>query len=144
MKKLLILVFLVSATVCAQGQRHEKIKALKIAYITEQLNLSSAEAEKFWPVYNDYDDKIAVLRKEERSEIFHRFRDGIEAMSDSEANELLDRAMIIKTKELEYNKILIQELRKVLSPKKIIKLKKVEEDFKRRLLERYKERRNNR
>ena len=144
MKKLLILVFLVSATVCAQGQRHEKIKALKIAYITEQLNLSPAEAEKFWPVYNEYDDKIAILRNEERVEIFQRFRNGIESMSDSEANELLDKAMTIKTKELEYNKILIQELRKVLSPKKIIKLKKVEEDFKRRLLERYKERRNNR
>ncbi len=36
------------------GNQGEKIKALEIAYITKQLNLSSEEAEKFWPVFNKY------------------------------------------------------------------------------------------
>jgi hypothetical protein len=144
MKKLLLIVFLVSTGLFAQGERHRKIKALKTAYITEQLNLSSAEAEKFWPVYNDFDAKMTTLRKEERRDIFEKIRTGMDTMSDEEANLLLDKVIAFKTSELEYNTEMVQELRKVLSPKKIIKLKKVEEDFKRRLLEKFRERKNHR
>jgi hypothetical protein len=144
MKKLLLIVFLVSTGLFAQGERHKKIKALKTAYITEQLNLSSEEAEKFWPVYNDFDAKMTTLRKEERRDIFEKIRMGMDAMSDEEANQLLDKVIAFKSMELQYNTEMVQGLRKVLSPKKIIKLKKVEEDFKRQLLERFRDRKNRR
>ena len=144
MKKLVLILFLISFGMNAQDDRNERIKALKIAYITEQLNLSSSEAERFWPVYNDHEEKMMSLRKKERREVFQRFRDGAEDMSNEEANELLDIALTVKTKELEFLKDLVANLRPVISPKKIIKLKKVEEDFKRRLLERFKQRRGNR
>ena len=36
----------------------KKLQALKIAFITQKLQLTSAEAEKFWPVYNQYDNEI--------------------------------------------------------------------------------------
>lgn len=144
MKKLLLIVFLVSTGLFAQGERHKKIKALKTAYITEQLNLSSEEAEKFWPIYNDFDAKMTTLRKEERRDIFEKIRMGMDAMSDEEANQLLDKVIAFKSMELQYNTEMVQGLRKVLSPKKIIKLKKVEEDFKRQLLERFRDRKNRR
>ncbi|MEO7961382.1 MAG: hypothetical protein ABIR19_07540 [Ginsengibacter sp.] len=41
----------------------EKIKALKIAFITQKLNLTTSEAEKFWPVYNQYDQEIHGIQK---------------------------------------------------------------------------------
>ncbi len=44
------------------GQRQEKIQALKIAFITQKLKLTPAEAEKFWPVYNQYNSEIKTLR----------------------------------------------------------------------------------
>jgi hypothetical protein len=44
------------------GQRQEKIQALKIAFITQKLKLTPAEAEKFWPVYNQYNNEIKTLR----------------------------------------------------------------------------------
>lgn len=44
------------------GQRAEKIQALKIAFITQKLKLTSSEAEKFWPVYNQYENEIKDLR----------------------------------------------------------------------------------
>ena len=34
------------------------MKALKTAHITDQLDLTSAEAEKFWPIYNEFDAKL--------------------------------------------------------------------------------------
>lgn len=126
-----------AATVQAQEGKHEKIKAWKTAYITEKLALSSEEAEKFWPIYNKYDEKFHDLRKKERNEIFRKLRDGLENFTDAEANELIDKNLSLESSELELRKQMTAELRKVLSPKKIIILKKVEEDFKRELLDRY-------
>lgn len=49
------------------GQRSEKIQALKIAFITQKLRLTSAEAEKFWPVYNSYTNEIRNLRLDNKN-----------------------------------------------------------------------------
>ncbi|HBC03582.1 MAG: sensor of ECF-type sigma factor [Aequorivita sp.] len=137
MNKLVILLFLLAATVQAQDGKHEKIKAWKTAYITEKLSLTSSEAEKFWPIYNKFDEKFHELRKKERTEIFKKLRDGLENLTDAEANELIDKNLSIESSELELRKQMTAELRKVISPKKIISLKKAEDDFKRELLDRY-------
>jgi len=142
---ILILVLLLSAGIHAQRQDHDKIKAFRTAHITEQLDMTSSEAEKFWPIFNLYDDKVEELRNEERTVIFSKIRNGgLDALSDKEANDLIDRFMEIKTLEITYKKEMIEELRKVISPKKIIKLNRAEESFKRMLLERLKQRRGKR
>ena len=58
----------------AQGKKgsREKIKALKVAYLTEQLNLTSSEAEKFWPIYNRFEKERYKLYYVKRSEIKKR------------------------------------------------------------------------
>jgi hypothetical protein len=137
MKKLIFIFLLLAATTQAQEGKYEKIKALKAAYITEKLALTPSEAEKFWPVYNSYDEKFRALRKKEHSEIFEKLRGGLDNLTDTEANELIDKNISIEFNELELRKQLTAELRKVISPKKIIILKKAENDFKRELLDRY-------
>lgn len=68
MKKILLLfLFSVTAMLSAMSQqrnndREEKLQALKIAFLTQKLELSAADAEKFWPVYNQYDREIQNLR----------------------------------------------------------------------------------
>jgi hypothetical protein len=47
----------------------QKIKALYIAYMTEQLNLNENEAQKFWPLHRDYSDEMRSNRKESGSEL---------------------------------------------------------------------------
>lgn len=47
----------------AQPNRAEKLEALKVAFITKELNLSSEEAQKFWPVYNGYFDELKKARQ---------------------------------------------------------------------------------
>lgn len=121
----------------AQDRKHEKIKALKTAYITEKLSLTSNEAEKFWPIYNKYDDKFHALRKKEKNEIYQKLRDGLDKMNDAEANALIDTSLSLESEQLELHKQMIAELRGVISSKKIIILKKTEDDFKRELLDRY-------
>ncbi len=138
MKKLTLILLIFTSVAFAQDGKHEKIKALKTAYITEKLALTTAEAEKFWPVYNLYDEKFHVIRKQERNEIFKKLRNGVDNLTDTEANALIDLSLSLEGQEIELRKKMTAELRQVISPKKIIILKKVEDDFKRELLERYK------
>jgi hypothetical protein len=57
-KYLLILFVMLGALSRAKAQDGEKIQALKIAFITQKLQLTPDEAQKFWPVYNQYDNEI--------------------------------------------------------------------------------------
>ena len=69
MKRYILIIFL--ALGCFQGvnaqeandAKAEKIQALKIAFITNKLQLTPAEAQKFWPVYDQYDNEIRRLPK---------------------------------------------------------------------------------
>ncbi len=151
MKKLVLVLLIVSTAVFAQGPKkggqgpnHEKIKALKTAHITSQLDLTSAEAEKFWPIYNDFDSKLMELRKNMRSENMGKLHKGnIDNLTDEEANMMIDKMLQMKTTELEYRKKLTQDLRGVIPPTKIIKLQRAEESFKRMLLDRLKQKGKN-
>jgi len=141
MKKIILLLTLMSTSLFAQENRHEKIEALKRAHITEALDLSSSEAEKFWPVYNSHEKKRMMLRKTERNEIFARLKErGLETLSEKEANSLIDKSLDIEAQEHTNHRDFILELKKVLAAKKILKLKKAEEDFKRRLLKQIRQR----
>ncbi len=137
MKRLLIAFLFFASVMQAQDGKHEKIKALKTAYITEQLGLTSEEAEKFWPIYNRYDEKFHDLRRKEKKEIFQKLKDGMENLSEAEANALIEKSILIESEELELCKQMNAELRGVIPSKKIIILQKVEYDFKKELLDRY-------
>lgn len=142
MKNIFILLLLITSI--ASAQRGEKIKAYKTAFITESLDLTSAEAEKFWPVYNAHEEKLKTLRRKERKEIFEIIKGDFNSLSEAEANTLLDKAIALKEQEFIYHKELVQNLKGIIPAKKILKLKKTEEEFKRTLLERMKKRRGGR
>ena len=125
----------------SQENKKEKIKALKIAYITKDLNLSSSEAEKFWPVYNAFDEKQYELRMIKMRKIRNELKSKpIDTFSDNEANALLNQISNIEDETFENRKKLIVDLRKIISPVKILKLKQAEDDFNKTLLKQYRKR----
>lgn len=65
----LFLFFIASHLAAQQESKHEKLEALKIAFITEKLSLTTKEAQNFWPVYNEYSQKIEKIRKAKRSDL---------------------------------------------------------------------------
>ena len=75
MKKTLVIIALIfSVTLFAQRPGKEKIKAFKTAFITEKLDLSQTEAQKFWPIYNEFEKKLENLRQRERTEINEKIK----------------------------------------------------------------------
>ena len=63
------------------------------------MELTPDEAEKFWPIYNAHEEKLHELRKKERKEIFEIIKGDFDALTDAEANLLLDRVIVIKENE---------------------------------------------
>ena len=123
-------------------ERREKVKALKVAFITEKLELTTEEAQKFWPIYNAYDESQAELRHEKMRAILNRFKPGnVENLSEKEASALLIQMEKIEEDLFNLRRKFIKDLQSIVSAKKIIKLKKAEEDFNRELLKQMREKR---
>ncbi len=114
----------------------EKIKSLKVAYITEKLSLDSKEAQEFWPIYNEYEEKRHELMRKEHTQIKDKLENS-DDLSEKEAKKLLTLKIAIEEDEEELDKAFLIEVSKVTSAKKALLLLKAEEDFKRDLIKQY-------
>ena len=144
MKKIILTTIIIMSCSNLFAQKFEKVKALKTAFITDRLDLSSDEAEKFWPVYNQYEKELHQLQVVERMTILDQIAEkgGVSKMTEKESADLLQKILDLNEKInlKEKNKYLA--LKKVISSQKILKLIKVEESFKRELFKLLQEQRN--
>jgi Spy/CpxP family protein refolding chaperone len=134
----LFLLFIASNLVAQQESKHEKLEAMKIAFITEKLSLTTKEAQNFWPIYNEYSQKIEKLRKTKRSDL-GELKINIENSSDKEIEALLSDVFDAKTKEIELQKEYYSKYIKLLPIKKVALLYQSEHQFKKELLKRIKD-----
>ncbi|MFD2515040.1 Spy/CpxP family protein refolding chaperone [Pontibacter locisalis] len=143
MKRFIILLFfclitLGSSVVVAQD-RSENVEAAKIAYITDKIELSPDQAQKFWPIYNEYETKRRELMRNYRG----GYRRDLEEVSEQEANARLNEMFETKERELALEKEYVAKYQKVLSAKQVIKLYRAEREFTKLLLKRLDHRRAN-
>ena len=120
MKQFLLVLFIaISSSIFAQdGPAQEKIQALKIAFITQKLNLSAAEAQQFWPVYNQYDQEIKNIQKgdalkseEQLLNIRKKYKSSFEnVIGQQKLNKLFNA-------ERDFRSVLIQRLKSQNVPK---------------------------
>lgn len=126
--QLLLLALAVLTSARAYSQRGEKLESLRIAFITNKLSLTSAESEKFWPVYNVYKKEVAEIRRQANLD------SNLEAMSDAEAEKAIQVSIDRMEKELALFKNLARDLKPILPARKIALLSKVERNFNEELL----------
>lgn len=139
-KLLVVLAILLTASTFAQRPAQERIKTLKVAFITERLGLTSEEAQNFWPVYNAHDESLQKIRRKERQR-FGSQLPYLEDLSENETSKLLAEFRTIQKEKFNLEQNFIADLENVLPSKKIVLLLKAEEDFKRRLLQQVRKRR---
>lgn len=140
-KKILFTLCFVALTLTSFAQkkeRQDKIKALKIAFITDKLELTETEAQKFWPIYNAHEKEMEMLRLNAREK---RRNLKIATLSDSDASKALDDMMAFEKEQLNKREDLIESLKTAIPSIKIIKLHLAEKAFNQRMLEEIKNRR---
>jgi hypothetical protein len=131
----LIALLISTLTFAQDGKLRNQIKASKVAFLTNELNLTTIEAEKFWPLYNTFEDK----QKEKIKGYRNRLDNSDDKLTEKEAAAAL--AQMEKTEDELYQlrKKFISDLKVILPVTKILKLKKADEDFNRKLLKQYKD-----
>ena len=129
------LICLLSLGSYAQQGGREKIKVAKIALITERLNLTPDEAQKFWPIYNEYASKQEEIR---RSFIEANRKHDPETASDEDNKRMLELGMQAKEKSLRLEKGYSERFLKIINNRQMLNLRKAEIDFKEMLLKRIK------
>lgn len=125
-------------------KRLEEIKAQKVAYITTKLDLSPAEAQLFWPVYNEYSQKKEAIHHERFGKKGKMGPVDHDKITEEEAGEMIDNMVADQEKMASIEKEYSLKFRKILPVKKVLRLYEAEMDFKRVLLNRIKERRPDR
>lgn len=136
MKQLFIFaVFALSLALPAAAQTGDKgkIDAIKVAYITKRLDLTEEEAQKFWPVYNKYEDEKEAARESTVGQ-YKDEKKPIDQMTEAEAEKMINDFIAFRAKDVDLMKKYVVEFRKVLPVKKVAKLITAEEHFKKMLL----------
>ena len=146
MKRILLItlfILMTSMQVFAQNERGGRFKALKTAFITNALDLSSKEAEKFWPIYNEYDKTIHLVKTQKTRQLTREIlaAGGIDNLSNDEASNITQQFIKIEFDVANAKRELLRKLSPVIPAKKIIKLFKAEQDFNKELLKKLRERR---
>ncbi|PUZ27723.1 hypothetical protein GA0116948_10628 [Chitinophaga costaii] len=151
MKSLKIILFILfgligsTAAVRAQDEPRpealEKIRSMQIAYLSKELDLTQDEAQKFWPVYNQYSKEVEALiteRKQTMQQI-HKSSTSAEDPSAQVSSELAyqQRMVDIKTRYKD-------QFMRVLPPQKVNTLYRAERDFRAQLIRQLKERQEGR
>lgn len=114
----------------AQPHGGGQIEAVKAEYLTRRLDLSPEEAQRFWPVYRNYQRDMFKIIQERRKARQEQKKSG-EQVDELEFEEDL----------LEVKKKYRKEFSEVLPPQKVNLLYQAEKDFKEELLKQLKDRR---
>lgn len=110
----------------------EKLKAAKVAFITTRLDLNSEQAEKFWPIYNEFSDKREGMIRQ-MAELNNRREQPI---SEAEAKSRVEKRFELQQQLLNEEKSFVSKVSSVLSYNQIFLLNGLSRDFARHIYQR--------
>lgn len=119
--------------VTAQNPNLDKLNSYKIAFFTRRLNLTSQEAEKFWPVYNDFQNKRNSIQIE-RQTLNRNINQNELNMSEKEMIDAGDKHVALQIQEAALSQEYHKKFKEVLSPTKVIRLYQAENQYRMLLL----------
>lgn len=149
-RQLLYIVFLLSSLLSIgqindrRDEKRERIKALRIAYISERLNLTPEEAQRFWPIFNAFDDKNMELHKQKKALMDKLRPENAITLSEKESGQLMLQDEQIENDIQNNRRQLVKNLQGVIPNQKIIMLRQLEIEFKQKLLDKIQDRRERR
>ena len=115
-------------------QRITEYKEKRKAYLAEKINLSEDQSNRFWPLYEEYNDKRMLLLHAFRQEM-KEFKD-LQSPSEKEYKVIVDSDLELKVKEVELMQEYYGKFRKTLTSEQTYNLMRAEDDFAREYVRR--------
>lgn len=115
----------------------DKIEAMEVAYLTQELELSVDEAQKFWPIFNDIKNEQNEL-KIAKKKLMYDMGKTYNTMTNDQAQGFVDGMFEIEKGLNESNfEARNRRIIKIIGPKRFLQLKKAEVEFRRKILREY-------
>jgi hypothetical protein len=137
MKRAIILILLAivlpDSVINAQNPNLEKLNNYKIGFLTKRLNFTSDEAEKFWPVYNEYQQQRNLIQTE-KVKLIRNFNQNESMLSNDQLSEIGDKLVKAMVQESDLAVAFHKKLKEVLPPAKVIRYYQAENQYKVQLL----------
>jgi hypothetical protein len=127
----------------AQNQNFEKFSTYKVGFFTKKINLTSEEAERFWPVYNDYQKQKNLIQRE-KILIIRDFNLNESSLSDNQLAEMGDKLIKYISDESSLAVAFHKKVKEILPPAKVIRYYQAENQYKLQLLKELQENRQQR
>ncbi len=106
-----------------------KIQSIKMDYLSDKMNLTSEEADRFWPVYKNYQNELNVVLHQKRQNMLNSKKNPQDIVNDN-----LDYDSKILTIKKRYN----DEFSKILPSDKLMHFYKSERTFNEEMINRLK------
>lgn len=116
--------------------KRREVENAKIAYITKEIDLKPEQAEKFWPMYNEYSDKRRAL-KFKIKQLRNKFDD--KSLTDEELNLTFDKIIEIKQQEIQLDIAYKERLLHIISIRQLVALYEAEKEFIRMIIRKARE-----
>ncbi|MBD2722009.1 hypothetical protein [Hymenobacter armeniacus] len=115
-----------------KGQRLGQLENAKIAFITNRVSLTQEQAQKFWPLYNEFSARRRELNRSGRL----LRRDVTEGMTDQQIRDTFNQAFATRQQELNLEKEYFDKFQKVISLRQVAQLFQAERDFTKEVIKR--------
>lgn len=122
-------------------EKRAEIEASRIPFYNSYLELTTAESDKFWPLFNEYTNKQKVLRQNHQKSIKAIRNKKLAELSNEESETLIKSELSLKQSLLDAEKEYVGKFRTVISVQKIAKLREAEVQFKKDLLQKARDKR---
>lgn len=145
MKYLILTILLFLSFTLSYGQRpdreydQEKLESARVAFFTNRLDLKSSQAEKFWPIYNQHNEKRTELMKK----VSATNREAMADITDAKAKELIEQRLFYQQQLLDLEKKLMIDVDSILSPTQAARLGGLNREFTRQVYRMHQGRRGN-
>lgn len=103
----------------------EKVRADKKLLVAQNMQLTEAEAKAFWPVYDQYQAELFLLRSR-TLKLIQNYSDSYKTMTNSKAKQLLNDFVENEALQLKMLKAYIPKFQKVLSDMKVARYIQIE------------------
>ena len=143
-----IIVCLLLITGVAFGQNDQprfqdamaKMKAERVSFLTDKLQLTVDEAEKFWPLYNEYLSKREEMMWGKREKMHRNFDPS--QLTEEEMGKMLNEILDQEVKLAQLKKDYFEKLKTILPIRKVLTLHRVEQEFMNHMLNKIRESRS--
>ena len=129
-----LLIFISFSTYClGQGGEQQRIMQEKVKFFNQQLDLSQTEADNFWPIYNDYQNRKNRIASDKRT-LMKYYNQNSKNMTSKEITETLNKYMDYEKQETDLLLTYNEKFRSVLPDDKVLRIYIAEVRFKEYLL----------